>query len=50
MFEKINLGNNEKMNSSESWQPCMWRDYPEDTCADLGCIFCDGNKDDIIGN
>ena len=33
MFEKINLGNNEKMNSSESWQPCMWCDYPEDTCS-----------------
>lgn len=46
MFEKVNAATTE--NKRESWQPCMWCDAPEDTCADLGCIFCDGNKDDII--
>lgn len=43
MFEKVNAAADTKV---DSWQPCMWCDYPDDTCADLNCIFCDGNKDD----
>lgn len=45
MFEKVNATNSKP----ESWQPCMWCDAPDDTCADVTCIFCDGSKDDIIG-
>lgn len=41
MFERVNAVE-ERINS---WSPCAWCDA-EDTCADLNCIFCDGNKDD----
>ncbi|WP_284345810.1 hypothetical protein [[Clostridium] colinum] len=44
MLKKVN-GKKDTVN----WQPCMWCDE-SDTCADLSCVFCDGSKDDIIGN
>ncbi|MEZ3475069.1 MAG: hypothetical protein K1W27_20165 [Lachnospiraceae bacterium] len=43
MFEKVNATDARV----DSWQPCAWCDAPEDTCADLNCIFCDGNKHDV---
>ncbi len=40
---------NEKTTESiESKGPCLWCDAA-DSCADLGCIFCDGLSDDFVG-
>lgn len=44
MFEKVN----ETKTRVDSWQPCMWCDAPQDTCADIFCVFCDGGKHDFI--
>ena len=45
MFSQIN----EKVDEiKEQKGPCLWCDAT-DTCADLGCVFCDGLADDFVG-
>lgn len=40
---------NEKVDEiKEQKGPCLWCDAT-DTCADLGCVFCDGLADDFVG-
>lgn len=45
MFSQIN----EKVDEiKEQKGPCLWCDAT-DTCADLGCVFCDGLADEFVG-
>lgn len=53
MFNKLSMQNweenNEKVDEiKEQKGPCLWCDAT-DTCADLGCVFCDGLADDFVG-
>lgn len=45
MFRQINESSKSIIDQKG---PCLWCDGG-DTCADFGCVFCDGLADDFVG-